>query len=515
MAASKQRNWPDASSRTSRAAAGWDCERPGEFRSRMPAGPVPTFSWLRPKTLWQSRNDKIAHWFFDPSDLERRRWIKAQRARGLDPETPIGAWRSEEDLSFLVVGDPGEGDESQYACVPAIEQLASETEFMLICSDVIYPTGDVNDYPTKFFRPYGGYKRPIYAVPGNHDWYDGLAGFMRVFCDAPPLDRESGGMRKGLLRRLLWRQAPELDPPAFAAGRAWRANEAQQQPERQRGPYWTIETGPVRIVGIDTGITGGLDAEQGAWLRHVSKDPSRPKILITGKPLYVDGVPHSGQIAGTDETVDDIVRDSDHNYIAAIGGDIHNYQRYPVRVPGGRIIEYVVAGGGGAFMHATHKIPPVNLPGVVEADFRCYPLRGDSLALYSRLWDRRLFGGNGLVEIDPDAGASYMKERIGVDPTRGGAPIDKRTRWAAEAIYPLGAQRSFHRLFSEFFDWNDPPLFKSFLRIDASRAHVTISCLAGTGCGEDEAAAPLEDQARIELKDGRPVAWHHLGEPRA
>ena len=42
-------------------------------------------------------------------------------------------------------------------------------------------------------------------------------------------------------------------------------------------------------------------------------------------------------------------------------------------------------------MHATHTIPRVSTSaGVTEDDFRCYPLRGDSLAFYSRLYGRRL-----------------------------------------------------------------------------------------------------------------------------
>ena len=41
----------------------------------------------------------------------------------------------------------------------------------------------------KFYFPYRDYRRPIFAVPGNHDWDDGgLAGFMFHFCgqDQPP-----------------------------------------------------------------------------------------------------------------------------------------------------------------------------------------------------------------------------------------------------------------------------------------------------------------------------------------
>lgn len=72
---------------------------------------------------------------------------------------------------------------------------------------------------------------------------------------------------------------------------------------------------------------------------------------------------------------------------------MHNYQRYPVSV-GDPTIQYIVSGGG-AYMHPTHKIPNIdrcNLPGVTEDQFRCYPLRGDSLSLYSQLYDIKLPG---------------------------------------------------------------------------------------------------------------------------
>jgi hypothetical protein len=88
--------------------------------------------------------------------------------------------------------------------------------------------------------------------------------------------------------------------------------------------------------------------------------PDAAKILLTGKPILVDGDYHGGRIAGSSATVDTIVRDPEHGYVAAIGGDIHNYQRYPVTLADGRTLQYIVAGGGGAFMHATHKIPKID-----------------------------------------------------------------------------------------------------------------------------------------------------------
>ncbi|MCQ0014369.1 metallophosphoesterase family protein [Actinomadura madurae] len=294
--------------------------------------------------------------------------------------------RSAPEFSFALLGDTGEGDRSQYAVVPPLLHAAAGTDFMIIASDVIYPTGDAGEYPEKLFRPYKDYPAPIFAVPGNHDWYDGLRGFLHVFCDldadcSPPPWR--GPL--SFIPRLLWRHSGTVDPDALAeARRTYRGAPGQQG--AQPGPYWAIDTPSLRVVGIDTGITGALDREQARWLREVSGGP-KPKLLVTGKPLYVDDERRPGRVEGGG-TVDEIVRDPAHNYVAAIGGDIHNYQRYPVRTADGRTIQYIVAGGGGAFMHATHTIPRTRV--VEENEFRCYPLRGDSLSRYSKLYGRWL-----------------------------------------------------------------------------------------------------------------------------
>ena len=67
-------------------------------------------------------------------------------------------------------------------------------------------------------------------------------------------------------------------------------------------------------------------------------------------------------------------------------------------------------------MQSTHQIPQVSLPGVREEEFRCYPLRGDSLSLYSKLYDKRLRLGRGRLYVPPDQAAAIMAERRGVEP---------------------------------------------------------------------------------------------------
>jgi hypothetical protein len=318
------------------------------------------------------------------------------------------------------------------------------------------------------------------------------------------------------VRRLLWRKPAKMDPTVPARKRFWHS-EADQQ-SKQRSPYFAIDTELLLIVGIDTGIRGDIDREQGEWLQKISREIDKPKLLLTGKPIYVDGEYHPGPIEGGG-TVDEIVRAPGHCYVAVIGGDVHNYQRYRVKMEGhAEPFYYIVSGGGGACMSATHKIPKVSLPGIEEDDneddeeksdfekndFICYPRRGDSLSFYSKLYDRRFGFGKGWLEIPPDEAAAYMANRLGIEPTRTSdknAYVSKRTQRVAERIFPLpGHGRGpLHYFFSEFFDWNDPPLFKNFLHIDVSESELCMRCFGVTGCLEHEENPPLEDEVKIKL----------------
>jgi len=470
------------------------------------------FSWLNPLTWWGSRNDVIAHLLTDPINEERHRLISALLKRDDVPKDFIIDRSELESVTFIVLGDTGEGDESQWALVPPLSQHWQDTHFMVVCSDVIYPAGDVNEYLQKFCVPYRRYQNPIYAVPGNHDWDDGsLNGFMVHFCDAEPSSERPPG--SSWILRHLWRKPAKADPELLERCRSIRPERSTHEIEpnfKQPGPYFAIDTGPLRIVGIDTGITGKLDYEQGEWLRRVSSSSPKPKILLTGKPVYVDNEYHPGVIDGSTTTVDQIVSDPEHNYKAAIGGDIHNYQRYPVKV-GNRTIQYIVSGGGGAYMSDTHRIPKVDVNGVDEHDFKCYPLRGDSLSIYSRAIDRRFFFGLGLIYIPPDEAAALMGKRLGIDPTRLTAQRrEPRRRKTLVAKLPfLRTPRLFrgrrflapffYPFFSEVFDWDEPPFFKSFLRLEATKNKLTITCYGVTGCAEHEKNPPKEDHIEIPL----------------
>ena len=513
-------------SRQSPEGAGWHCRQRGAFenllRERKNSLPPSlrvvdsAFGWFKPRVLWQSRNDVIASYISNPVNDERRQWVSVQRERsGVPKDFIIDRSEDLDDFGFLVIGDPGEGDRSQFASVPLLHTVGEDTQFMVICSDVVYPAGDVNDYLHKFYLPYKGYEKPIYAIPGNHDWYDGLNGFMIHFCGAEPSRRSLGSNR--LVRRL-WRKAASVKPEVLEYCR--RLRPVLEPRFRQPSPYFAIDTARVRLIGIDTGITGEIDCEQGEWLREVSSNaPEKWKVLLTGKPIYVNGKYHPGKIENSRTTVDDIVRERSHKYVAVIGGDTHNYQRYPTKV-GDRTIQYVVSGGGGAYTSATHTIPRVGLLGLDESGFRCYPLRGDSLSFYSTLYDRKYASGSGEYYIEPEQAVAYMAERLAMTPTREGdadVVVTDRTRQVAEKVFPVSGRRPSirrhffsrtgvrrgvlqHFFFSEFFDWDVPPFFKSFLRVDVAADTLEIACYAATGCKEHEDKPRIEDSVRIPLE---------------
>jgi calcineurin-like phosphoesterase family protein len=555
------------SSRESPAGAGWDCaagdaawrRRWSDALKEVDLTPENArLSWKSIATLLSARHEKIVHPPFkwwpwpDYTHVQRAAWVADCTFDDFLIDRNNGD-ATREKVVFMLLGDTGEGDVSQYAVIEPLLTEGKEAEFTIIASDVVYPAGAANEYILKFYAPYGDVPGPIYAVPGNHDWDDGaLTGFMYHVCGIDEVPEGVSGAANPVLRRArLWTKPPPPHSDASINRRtAWRQN--TQRESRQKTPYWAIDAGPLRIIGIDTGVGGPIDKMQATWLHRVSEG-SRPKILVTGKPIYVDGEYHPGEIAEVSTTVDDIVRQPANTYIAAIGGDIHNYQRYPVVVegeqPGGgpRLIQYLVSGGGGAYTNGTHTLDPIHienpgagLPPIEEADFRSYPRRGDSLSYYSRVYadavkrmstsDRLLakaigialdkgtrkiaHEGDGLA-IDPALAAEVIARHTGVSTVRdGSSPFTQEQLDRGERVRNIVCRLPNGRLrdmYYPFWDRDDPPFFKSFVRFEVDGRGVLIRCFAATGCGEHERAPPLEDVLRWDRERGWSARYAGLG----
>jgi hypothetical protein len=490
-----------ASSRTGAAGAGWGGRRAGRALAH------------RRRTPFGARNAVLARIVGDPTDEARREWLRrlddAARADGAPPPPPdrlVRRFAGRDRTSVAVLGAPGAGRAAQHAVAPALLAAAGDTDLAVACGDVAAPAGGLASYEERLLQPYADYPAPIYGVPGPGDWHDGLVGFLTTFCDLPPdvpapVPKDPGPAWARTVRRLLWRRSSPVTVRELVAARAHR--DLDEQWAVQPGPYCAVDAGPLRLVLVDTGLAGRIDRDQATWLRTVSAG-DRPKILLAARPIFAGARLHHVPMEGGGD-VNEIVTDPAHRYVAAIGAAGHDYERYPVRLRDARTIQYVVAGASGAPLSATHRIPNVDrlAPAVTEDAFRCYPLRGDSLARFSAR--HRGLLGLGSLAIGPDDATTIMAERIGNTAPRPSTPpgdVPARARKAAVQVYPLPATGQV--LPGDpppaLIEPRRPPLFRSLLRIDATADEIVLSCFAATGA---RSAAPvLEDRVRARLDGG-------------
>src|SRR5262249_52917272 len=83
-----------------------------------------------------------------------------------------------------------------------------------------------------------------------------------------------------------------------------------------------------------------------------------------------------------------------------------------------------------------------------------------------RLYSRKLTLGSSLLEIEPKQASALLASRHDTVPVRAGGPgrPTRATKVKGMVVGLLPSGRTFHKYLSEFADWDDQPLFKSFLR---------------------------------------------------
>jgi hypothetical protein len=248
-----------------------------------------------------------------------------------------------EDLWIDFVADCGDGWNSTYAVasevakdsllvtLPNKEKVEIKRGKILVFGgDLIYPTPTGQGYDDRLLGPYidafGTDKNAwpdVWALPGNHDWYDSLSAFRRLFCT----EQDFGP----------WRSSQRSS--YFAA--------------KLLNGWW--------LFGVDLQLLHDIDQRQLEYFKYVLKkvgDQDRI-ILCCAEPYWLDHVPPAvgsstfvkSLLATLLETMGDRLR-------IAIAGDLHHYQR--LSTPDSKN-HLVTCGTGGAFLHPTHvvnEVPP-------------------------------------------------------------------------------------------------------------------------------------------------------------
>ncbi|MGH7347507.1 MAG: metallophosphoesterase, partial [Candidatus Rokuibacteriota bacterium] len=198
------------------------------------------------------------------------------------------------DFAFLVIGDPGEGDASQHILRDQIIRAGAgdAVRFMVISSDVIYPTGSMKNYEANFWLPFKGFEKPVYAIPGNHDWYDALEGFAATFF-VPEAARAAMRARVESDNRLTSTTDRRI---AWLVGEAARLRREYGVPTGfQHAPYFQIHNERFALLAVDTGVLRRVDPDQLAWLRAgLAQSRGKFTMVILGHPLYAGGQYQAG-----------------------------------------------------------------------------------------------------------------------------------------------------------------------------------------------------------------------------
>jgi Calcineurin-like phosphoesterase len=219
-------------------------------------------------------------------------------------------------------------------------------DLLLLGGDQVYPSAGPEPYEDRFVGPFAAAfpasdpPRDLFATPGNHDWYDGLISFLRIFCRPSSIDSKAiGGWKTRQTRSYYALRLPH---------RWW---------------IWAID------IQFDTYIDNRqLDyfAEVGDELRDGDK-----VILITAKPSWVKAEggrfdPASWRNLAYFERTR--ILDRGARLVLTLTGDLHHYSRYEPRTPDTGPTR-ITAGGGGAYLSPTHTLPAgVELRHAEDAD---------------------------------------------------------------------------------------------------------------------------------------------------
>jgi hypothetical protein len=298
--------------------------------------------------------------FYDFSKL----W-KAEGGR--DKYDPEGKVRDEIWVDY--VGDVGDGWNSTYAIAQAISQAqrglqslstpppqpcdTERAEVLIFGGDQVYPVANRLNYKQRLVGPYetalecSSSPHPhVFAIPGNHDWYDSLVAFTRLFCQG----RWFAGWQTDQSRSYFALKLP--------------------------GGWW--------VLGTDVQLSSDIDVPQVTFFKEVAKsiEAGDHVIICTAEPHWYYAKLYGKNDANYNENnlafFEKKIVPSHAKIVAFVAGDRHHYQRYQSERDH---TQKITAGGGGAFMHPTHGEKNVDtLPGGFERQ-QVFPSKWTSIKL--------------------------------------------------------------------------------------------------------------------------------------
>jgi Calcineurin-like phosphoesterase len=267
------------------------------------------------------------------------------------------------------VADVGDGWDSTYAVAYYLTRpelsfdekdrkiTTRRADILVFGGDQVYPTPSRERYEQRLVAPYEtampSTEPPhpaVFAVPGNHDWYDSLASFTRLFT--------AHGWFAG------WKTRQSRSYFALRLPHGW----------------W--------LLGVDIQLGSDIDRPQLEYFEGIGKQMQEGDrvILCTAEPHWVYATRYGEVDANYSESNLALLeqRLGQNRVVLFLAGDLHHYARHELQQTG---VQKITAGGGGAFLHATHKPDDKSLKGGFELR-AAFPDRDTSWRL---TWKNLLF----------------------------------------------------------------------------------------------------------------------------
>ncbi len=328
--------------------------------------PQPMVGWYKPSGLIKAGLEAVISSTF--GSYADKRDVQAVLAEA-EWHDYSGEVEERGDIWIDYIADLGDGWNSTYTmarllaeqelwfdnegqCTRDPDKAATRTKrghILVMGGDEVYPTASRKEYNNRMLQPYRcalpfvtDYKKAphLYLVPGNHDWYDGLANFFNLFCQR----RWVGG----------WK--------------TW-----------QRRSYFALKiTDHLWLWAIDTQLNADIDQQQINYFNCLAKEvmlEASKIILCTAEPswVYVDAKTKQETNPKKKEKKKEAIyaylghleqktiKKYHHEVIVGLAGDWHNYTRYVSTdenlEPDAKKHQRFVSGGGGAYLYPTHNMP--------------------------------------------------------------------------------------------------------------------------------------------------------------
>jgi hypothetical protein len=306
----------------------------------------------------------------------------------------------------------------------------------------------------------------VYAIPGNHDWYDALEAFNVTFLQ-PEAARASIRARVEADLRVTSTTDARIEELIRQA--AFLRDAYRVPTGFQRAPFFELQTDRFALLAIDTGVLRSIDPAESAWLDDALRRSSgKFTMAVLGHPFYAGG--HDAT-AGDEEFAALKKRLLDRGVTVMMAGDTHDLEYYSdTPAAGAPTVHYFVNGGGGAYLSF-----------------------GTSLA-----WP----------ETAPTGTWAYYPNHASVtEKIETLTPWWKRPAWWWTTMFhawPFTAE-----WLSAVFDYNVAPFFQSFVEVrverSAGRVRIIPYGIHGRLTWNDVAASPaLSAQGAA---GGEPVEW--------